>query len=462
MSCPRLLVLVLVMTSLSSLLMLQSDARFLEISKQPSNVPVGIVPRDDYGEAVQLHTPPQDLQDPADQLDREKGNEMISVKLLNQYLTRPFAHGPDHLDDGDHDEGVDRETFLDDVRQPPLTELGYETVNQLDLGDVESLKGRQLPASNAEPLPPVHIKENGIEDEFLINDKTAIDQQLVKGKWMDPVDSKPDTESSTGRQDDLDDGKRSPITGNRSIAASTDTMTTMTTTRTVQSSTITVRKIRRKLRRKFYTTSSPSTVETEGPLATSPSTVTSEPESTSTSSIKPVAQPRIDINKLNLQHLEDEFLAYPAFGRMHPSRSVSRFRPRSMKRSTDPAASGTCSCRQSRKRRARKINYSYDVGGDDDDENDLNDSGPAYGYGDYNDLRRSSADVAHLFPVVSHLLAQEENGENSMERAQMVHGALERLMGIVTIFSHVDELIQRRTKKSIRRLARLYESDEMY
>uniref|UniRef100_A0A182FQV2 Uncharacterized protein n=1 Tax=Anopheles albimanus TaxID=7167 RepID=A0A182FQV2_ANOAL len=393
-------------------------------------------------------------------------SEMISVKLLNQYHTRSFAHEPDHFGDGDHDVG--REPFLDDVPQPPLAELGYETVNQLDLGDIGSLTGPQLSAVNAEPVLPVHFKENGIEDEFLIKGKPAIDQQLIGGNWMDPVDSKASKQSITEPQDDLNEAKASLDTGDRSIAPTTSTMT-VTTTRTVQSSTITVRKVRRKVRRKLYTTSSPSTVETERPLPSYPLNATPEPASTtSTSSIKPTAQPKIDITKLNLQHLEDEFLAYPTFGRMHPSRIVARLRPRSMKRSTDPVpasrapASGTCSCRQSRKRRARKINYSYDVGGEDDDENELNDSGPGYEYGDYNELRRSPADVAHLFPVVSHLLAQEENGENSMERAQVVHGALERLMGIVTIFSHVDELIQRRTKKSIRRLARLYESDEMY
>ncbi|ETN60813.1 hypothetical protein AND_007563 [Anopheles darlingi] len=398
-------------------------------------------------------------------------SEMISVKLLNQYHTRSFADVPDHLDDENNDGDVGRESFLDDVRQPPLTELGYETVNQLDLGDIESLNGPQLPAINAEPMLPDHIKENGIEDEVLINDRSAIDQQMLGGDWMKSVDSKPNRQTIRGPRDDLD-------AGNRSITPTTSTMTTLTTTRTVQSSTITVRKVRRKMRRKLYTTStSPGTIETERPLTTSTSTATPEPLSTSasSSSSKPIGLPRIDITKLNLQHLEDEFLAYPTYGipnRMHPSRTATRFRPRSMKRSTDivpplrmpaSARSPTCGCRQSRKRRARKINYSYDVGGTDDAENELNDSGPEYDYGDYNGLGRSApGDAARLFPVVSQLLAQEENGENSAERAQMVHGALERLMGIVTIFSHVDELIQRRTKKSIRRLARFYESDEMY
>lgn len=48
----------------------------------------------------------------------------------------------------------------------------------------------------------------------------------------------------------------------------------------------------------------------------------------------------------------------------------------------------------------------------------------------------------------------------SMERAERMHGALERIMGIVTIMSHVDNFIQKKTKQSIRRLARLYESSE--
>lgn len=52
------------------------------------------------------------------------------------------------------------------------------------------------------------------------------------------------------------------------------------------------------------------------------------------------------------------------------------------------------------------------------------------------------------------------DGATSMERAERMHGALERIMGIVTIMSHVDNFIQKKTKQSIRRLARLYESSE--
>ncbi|XP_058451137.1 uncharacterized protein LOC131430293 isoform X2 [Malaya genurostris] len=72
------------------------------------------------------------------------------------------------------------------------------------------------------------------------------------------------------------------------------------------------------------------------------------------------------------------------------------------------------------------------------------------------------------FPRIKRLLAgksstlEDELPETdlSIERAERMQGALERIMGIVTIISHVDNFIQKKTKQSIKRLARLYDSSE--
>ncbi|XP_055637182.1 uncharacterized protein LOC129775928 isoform X2 [Toxorhynchites rutilus septentrionalis] len=48
----------------------------------------------------------------------------------------------------------------------------------------------------------------------------------------------------------------------------------------------------------------------------------------------------------------------------------------------------------------------------------------------------------------------------SIEHTERMQSAFERFMGLVTIMSHVDSFIQKKAKQSIRRLARLYESNE--
>ncbi|XP_055605099.1 uncharacterized protein LOC129753323 [Uranotaenia lowii] len=55
---------------------------------------------------------------------------------------------------------------------------------------------------------------------------------------------------------------------------------------------------------------------------------------------------------------------------------------------------------------------------------------------------------------------EDQQDTLSVERAERMQGALERIMGFVTIMSHVDSFIQKKTKQSIRRLAKLYQSGE--
>uniref|UniRef100_A0A182QL98 Uncharacterized protein n=1 Tax=Anopheles farauti TaxID=69004 RepID=A0A182QL98_9DIPT len=138
--------------------------------------------------------------------------------------------------------------------------------------------------------------------------------------------------------------------------------------------------------------------------------------------------------------------------------SSARLLPRSIK---PEEATPTCGCQHKKRSLSLDDPFSSEETFDslsdyDDYDYDLNDVRKA-------PMRRSLGDGPMLFPAMSRLLAagSGETLESSVERAEKVHGTLERLMGIVTIFSHVDEFIQRKTKQSIRRLARLYESEEL-
>ncbi|XP_062560706.1 uncharacterized protein LOC134224997 isoform X2 [Armigeres subalbatus] len=96
-----------------------------------------------------------------------------------------------------------------------------------------------------------------------------------------------------------------------------------------------------------------------------------------------------------------------------------------------------------------------------------------YAFDDDNDYNDHSESIPQRPPVKKRLINQQnrlpsdDDDEDylddlnaSLERAERVQGALERIMGIVTIMSHVDSFIHKKTKQSIRRLAKLYESVE--
>ncbi|XP_058055927.1 uncharacterized protein LOC131207333 [Anopheles bellator] len=425
------LLLVLAIAWILSLLAVQSDARFLEIGKRPPGTGVGIVASDETDPGF-LHLDPALSSDSV-----ERASEMISVKLFNQYHARSFDHAAtdQRLDD--------TEPLLVDHRPA----VDYETVNQLDADDGGA---RQGPAYSVDPgdTDAMDMKENVIDNDYSAS-IAPIAEQL--DDWSEPA-TEPAEQTVT-------DPYR-PTVATEATAAATATMTTLTTTTT--STITTVRKIRRKIRRKLSVVS-PSTTTPAATTSTSTAKSTTarrtvrstEPPLTTTMAARESQLPKLDITKLNLQHLEDEFLSYPSL-----AGTVSRVRPRSIKAAPEMDNSPpppSCGC-QHRKRAAPRHSYSYEDDGDGEQD-----------YGDYdyvNDLRsRTPKGGAVLFPVMSRLLAPvapDEHVESSVERAEKVHGALERLMGIVTIFSHVDEFIQKKTKQSIRRLARLYESEELY
>ncbi|XP_053670567.1 uncharacterized protein LOC128720893 [Anopheles nili] len=410
---------------LLSTLVLRLDGRFVEISKQPPGT-VAIVPNDEDGESVLLGPVFHDSQE----LDRETGNEMISVKLLNQYRTRSI----------DNQQG-DTDTILvgDGARSRP-TLLDYDNANHLE-GNGNDLNPPyfQQPPVEAEEID---MKENGIEDD-LVPTEPILDTRLL--------DAWPQLAITGNSVMDSGNENNSPD----SIGSKSTTLTTMTTSTTTR--TTTVRKIQRKTRQQVLTTlrNVPQSTSTQ---RSTQGRATSVPRPTPTSHRPQV--PRIDISKLNLEHLESELVAFPTL--IPPqalayssSSSSTRLLPRSIKPEQAPA----CGC-QHRKRSVRRSQHSSEEFGDPAGDYD------DYDY-DYNDLRKVSvnkplASRPMFLPAMSRLLApgSAEPLESSIERAEKVHGTLERLMGIVTIFSHVDEFIQKKTKQSIRRLARLYESEE--
>uniref|UniRef100_A0AAG5CZA9 Uncharacterized protein n=1 Tax=Anopheles atroparvus TaxID=41427 RepID=A0AAG5CZA9_ANOAO len=407
-----------------STVVLRLDARFLKITKQPAGT-VGIVPSDEDGESV--HYVP--MASVSAEIDREKGNEMISVKLLNQFHTRSFKAAEDS------------ETIYTEEPSPP-TGPNYETIN------LPEQNGGAMDASPPIEADHIDVKENVIEDDFLpiepMVDKPLRDDSRV-----------PEKQSITQASDGA---ARASTVGVVSATGNRSTSTTLTTTTTRTTTTI------RKVRRKSIVTSSKVAASSTTTQRSRPTTSATVPPRLTRTSRKPPA-PRIDITKLNLEHLENELVSYPNLGHLQAPQASARLLPRSIRpqnKAQPSEEAPTCGC-QHRKRSLAPHQFSSEenaeLAGDYDD----------YDY-DYNDVRRSAprfdklGDGPMLFPVMSRLLApaSSEPQEGSVERAEMVHGTLERLMGIVTIFSHVDEFIQRKTKQSIRRLARLYDSEEMY
>uniref|UniRef100_A0A182WNT3 Uncharacterized protein n=1 Tax=Anopheles minimus TaxID=112268 RepID=A0A182WNT3_9DIPT len=412
--------MLLAVALLLSTLILRLDARFLEISKQPPGT-VAIVPSDDDGESVLL------------------ASEMISVKLLNQYHAKTF-------DVADQLNGNDM--VLDDDR-PISTVLDYEPVNHLLQNH-----GNHFEVAHVHPSPAdtdvTDMKENGIEQDF-VPTETILDKRLLDGWAPSKEINLPPTSTVAvvaARENNA-----------KSMTDASTTTTTLTTTSTTTRTT-TVRKVQRKIHRLQSVTSSSSTQPPSSTLETHLSRVEIPTAPTTTSQRPPL--PKIDITKLNLDHLENDLLSFstlvpPQALALASVSSSARLLPRSIK---PEEAVPTCGC-QHKKRSLSKNMYSSEEMHDPADDYDY------YDDYDYNEVQklpspRALADRPMLFPAMSRLLAggSGEHPENSIERAEKVHGTLERLMGIVTIFSHVDDFIQRKTKQSIRRLARLYESEE--
>ncbi|XP_053660005.1 uncharacterized protein LOC128709046 [Anopheles marshallii] len=424
--------MLLAVALLLSTLVARLDGRFLEIGKQPPGT-VAIVPNDDDGESVLLAPLFDDLQE----LDREKASEMISVKLLNQYHAKTF-------DVADQLNGNDM--MLDDAR-PLSTELDHEAVNHLQAHGNHF--GGPFVHSSPMDMNVIDMKENGIEQDFAPTE-TILDERLLEG-WI-PSDSNVVPSSANH----LPPSSTVAARENKAnlMAATTATTTTMTTTSTTTRMT-TVRKVQRKTRRLQSVSSSSSPRPPSSTQRAPPSGVMAATTTTSTSQRPPV--PKIDIKKLNLDHLENDLLSFstlvpPQALALASVSSSARLLPRSIK---PEEAVPTCGC-QHKKRSLSKNLYSSEDPVDDYDYYD------DYDYNEVQKRPRSLADRPMLFPAMSRLLAvgSSEVQESSIERAEKVHGTLERLMGIVTIFSHVDDFIQRKTKQSIRRLARLYESEE--
>ncbi|XP_061499876.1 uncharacterized protein LOC133391273 [Anopheles gambiae] len=431
---------------LLSSLVARLDGRFLEVSKPPPGT-VAIVPTEDDGESV-LHGPLfHDLQ----QLDREKASEMISVKLFNQFHSRTFDVADELEGNGSRELDADRPL-------PEARDTVDDRRNEFGMGYVH-------PVPPVGPIDAIELKGNGIEQDLALPDPIA-DVRLLDG-WAQP-DSREASEHRLAEDSSIAGARQGK--GN---SLTTTTTTTSTTTRTT-----TVRKVRRrKTRQQTSTSSSP-----RPPSTTRRTTRTTAPSSsrlttTSTTSHRP-PRPKLDITRLNLDHLEDDLLLSYAARASPQALALAagtipppvRLLPRSIRQEeAEPKAVPvpSCGCQRTYRPQHSKrslANHIYsseetiDRRGDYDEYDD---------YEDYGELKLPPAPARPLLlPAMSRLLAPPavgsgEHPESSVERAEKVHGTLERLMGIVTIFSHVDEFIQRKTKQSIRRLARLYESEEL-
>ncbi|XP_021706048.1 uncharacterized protein LOC110678017 [Aedes aegypti] len=163
--------------------------------------------------------------------------------------------------------------------------------------------------------------------------------------------------------------------------------------------------------------------------------------------------PEVDFDQIDISDLEDSETNRKPFkdiiaqgfkreGDKKSNRSKKR-RPK-----TKPSTTTACPCLDERHQSPVAYDYAFEYDNDDDQ---------------YIEHRQR--------PPVRKRLISQQNGlqqsedylmdpTSSIERVERVQSALERIMGIVTIMSHVDSFIHKKTKQSIRRLAKLYESVE--
>ncbi|XP_055541286.1 uncharacterized protein LOC129727456 [Wyeomyia smithii] len=206
--------------------------------------------------------------------------------------------------------------------------------------------------------------------------------------------------------------------------------------------------------RELQTTTKPIYVQTSAALVLTPAAV---PIETTTEQVITPLAPVIGTRKRVARNFEDFKIAPEIdlkrlnFGNMHGLRIrdllASSLPPESTEQSDTPStntkSSAECPCSS---RKTRK-SVDYDT------------------YDDYTDYEQPPA---VQFPRLKNLFSDQGQSQDNdapetdtaIERAERIQGALERIMGIVTIISHVDNFIQKKTKQSIKRLARLYESGE--
>nr|XP_019537386.2 uncharacterized protein LOC109408513 [Aedes albopictus] len=171
--------------------------------------------------------------------------------------------------------------------------------------------------------------------------------------------------------------------------------------------------------------------------------------------------PEIDFDQIDVSELEDskiddqrfKDIIAEGFQRSHedkPSRSKKR-RPKKQPKTTSTTP---CPCLYQKRQPLPSYDYAID-------------------YDDVNDDDQYIEPEPRRPPVKKRLISQQNrlpppaneddyltDPSSSIERVERVQSALERIMGIVTIMSHVDSFIHKKTKQSIRRLAKLYESVE--
>ncbi|XP_065092636.1 uncharacterized protein LOC135713449 [Ochlerotatus camptorhynchus] len=153
--------------------------------------------------------------------------------------------------------------------------------------------------------------------------------------------------------------------------------------------------------------------------------------------------PEIDFDQIDLGDLEDSEINGKRLKELvahgyEPESIEQPVRPRKRRPKMQPIQTTECPC--ANERRQQSV----------DD------------YDDQSVEHRQLAPLKKRFINQQNQLPTEDflDPDMSMEQAERVQGALERIMGIVTIMSHVDSFIHKKTKQSIRRLAKLYESEE--
>ncbi|XP_019537386.3 uncharacterized protein LOC109408513 [Aedes albopictus] len=171
--------------------------------------------------------------------------------------------------------------------------------------------------------------------------------------------------------------------------------------------------------------------------------------------------PEIDFDQIDVSELEDsktndqQFMDIIAEGFQRskedkPSRSKKR-RPKKQPKTTSTTP---CPCLYQKRQPLPSYDYAidYDDGNDDDQYIEPKPRRPP--------VKKRLISHQNRLPPPTGDDDYLTDPSSSIERVERVQSALERIMGIVTIMSHVDSFIHKKTKQSIRRLAKLYESVE--
>ncbi|XP_052565932.1 uncharacterized protein LOC120414801 [Culex pipiens pallens] len=388
-------------------LLQSSEARTVDVSPEKSET-ITFIHDDDKIDIYRSH----DNDDAGKGLETDEDNEVISVRLLNSFqLMKPYA-------------GLQKEEEEEELEEGQ--NVSYENILESEDGPVE-LTSR--------------------------ND-TAVMSLLETST----VSTSTSSSSTTSSRSTTSSSSTTGLSSSTSSSSSTSRSTTVEVP-TEQATTSTIEPMTRPSSTTTSTTLRPTTsTSTVNPVVVTPQPIVfGNRKRTARNHADYYQYPSIDLDQLDFDDLEYSDVD----GMRLKELLATRFIPKSSEQHhRDQPTNKDCPCATEQPQSAPVDAEDYDYYQDLPTPQPHPPMMPHHANARFARRKRlqrqqpEQASEEYLAPTMP------MDGATSMERAERMHGALERIMGIVTIMSHVDNFIQKKTKQSIRRLARLYESSE--